>query len=255
MHDMMMKRFLLFAAAWLGGLVLADAQDLITTRFGEEIEARVVEIREGEVTYKMYKDLDGPTFLLAKGDILLIRFENGETKTFTDDTYYNAADPDAIRPGMKFREYKDLYYAGNYVRQPGDQYSAGWLGVASFVIPGLGQAVAGEWGRALGFAGGNVLMNILIQNQLEEGDDGKYYYNPYSAAAALYLAGIALNIWSTCDAVRVAKIKNMYYQDLRQQRAAMDWKIEPFFAAAPKSAADPAARTTPTAGLSLRITF
>ena len=100
-----MKRFLLFAAAWLGGLVLADAQDLITTRFGEEIEARVVEVREGEVAYKMYNDLDGPMFLLAKGDILLIRFENGETKTFTDDTYYNAADPDAIRPGMKFREY------------------------------------------------------------------------------------------------------------------------------------------------------
>lgn len=100
-------------------------------------------------------------------------------------------------------------------------------------------------------------MNILIQSQLEEGDDGKYYYNPYSAAAALYLAGIALNIWSTCDAVRVAKIKNMYYQDLRQQRAAMDWKIEPFFAAAPKSgpAAGPSARTTPTAGLSLCITF
>ena len=201
----MIKRILLLAAAWLGGLVLADAQDLLTAPSGEEIEATVVE----------------------------------------------------IRPGMKYREYKDLYYAGNYVRLPGDPYSPALLGIASYFVPGLGQAVAGEWDRALGFAGGNVLMNILIRNQLEEGDDGKYYYNPYSAAAALYLASIALNIWSTCDAVRVAKIKNMYYQDLRQKRAAMDWKIEPFFAAAPKSgpAAGPAARTTPTAGLSLCITF
>ena len=193
----MIKRILLLAAAWLGGLVLADAQDLLTAPSGEENEATVVE----------------------------------------------------IRPGMKYREYKDLYYAGNYVRLPGDPYSPALLGIASYFVPGLGQAVAGEWGRALRFFGG-CLLGGIVPAALAGYKDGAFL----EAGLLLYITGyLTCDIWSTCDAVRVAKIKNMYYQDLRQQRAAMDWKIEPFFAAAPKSGS--AARTTPTAGLSLRITF
>ena len=193
----MIKRILLLAAAWLGGLVLADAQDLLTAPSGEENEARVVE----------------------------------------------------IRPGMKYREYKDLYYAGNYVRLPGDPYSPALLGIASYFVPGLGQAVAGEWGRGLCFFGGCMLGGI-VPAALIGYNDGAFL----EAGLLLYITGyLTCEIWSTCDAVRVAKIKNMYYQDLRQQRAVMDWKIEPFFAAAPKSG--PASRTMPTAGLSLCITF
>ena len=54
----MIKRILLLAAAWLGGLVLADAQDLLTAPSGEENEATVVEIRPG-MKYREYKDLNG----------------------------------------------------------------------------------------------------------------------------------------------------------------------------------------------------
>ncbi|MBQ9819697.1 MAG: hypothetical protein IJM60_05395 [Bacteroidales bacterium] len=192
-----MKRLLLFAVAWLGGLVLADAQDLLTAPSGEENEATVVE----------------------------------------------------IRPGMKYREYKDFYYAGNYVRLPGDPYSPALLGIASYFVPGLGQAVAGEWGRGLRFFGG-CFLSVIPGLALITYKEGAYE----EAGMLMSLTGfMTCYIWNICDAARVAKIKNMYYQDLRQQRAAMDWKIEPFFAAAPKYG--PAAGATPTAGLSFRITF
>ena len=197
----MIKRILLLAAAWLGGLVLADAQDQLTAPSGEENEATVVE----------------------------------------------------IRPGMKYRQYKDYYYPGFYVRQSDDPYDPLLLSLVSCYVPGLGQAAAGEWGRGLRFLGGCFLSGIpgLALITYKEGAYEK-------AGMLMSLTGImTCYIWSICDAVRVAKIKNMYYQDLRVQGSTMDWKVEPFLAAAPKygPAAGPAARTTPTAGLSLCITF
>ena len=56
--------------------------------------------------------------------------------------------------------------------------------------------------------------------------------------AAALLAGALLGqavlyIWNICDAVRVAKIKNMYYRDIRSQNAGLDIKIEPYLTSAP----------------------
>lgn len=196
-----MKRLLLFAVAWLGGLVLAGAQAPAATPGGEAAEDRVGE----------------------------------------------------IRPGMKYSQYKDYYYPGFYVRQSDDPYDPLLLSLVSCYVPGLGQAAAGEWGRGLRFLGG-FFLSAIARGTLATFNDGAYE----EAGNLIALSGIlTCYIWNICDAARVAKIKNMYYQDLRVQGSTMDWKVEPFLAAAPKSgpAAGPAAGTTPTAGLSFKISF
>ena len=59
-------------------------------------------------------------------------------------------------------------------------------------------------------------------------------------------------IWNICDAVRVAKIKNMYYRDIRSQNAGLDIKIEPYLASAPTREMG---GNQLSAGLSLKFSF
>ena len=54
-----------------------------------------------------------------------------------------------------------------------------------------------------------------------------------------------------CDAVHISKVKNMYNQDLRAQRASLDFNVEPYFAYTPYA---PGA-VKPVAGLSFKVNF
>lgn len=53
----------------------------------------------------------------------------------------------AIKEGMKYKEVKELYNYKEYDRASGDRYNPVGAGIASFFIPGLGQAVSNEIGR------------------------------------------------------------------------------------------------------------
>ena len=108
-------------------------------------------------------------------------------------------------------------------------------------MPGLGQAVCGEVGRGLAFFGGEIAFDIVgsafaykmlsyVQKDANGNyvtdADGKYVYTDEKAAQkwALAIAGVgvanlAYLIWDICDARKVAKVKNMYYQDLMGVRA------------------------------------
>ncbi len=66
-------------------------------------------------------------------------------------------------------------------------------------------------------------------------------------------ARLGLDIYSICDAVHVSKAKNMYNQDLRAQRASLDFRIEPYFAYTPTGG--PIGSLAPAAGLSLKLNF
>lgn len=161
---------------------------------------------------------------------------------------------EVVYPGMKYKEYKDFYDPHLYVPDVADPYKRGWAGVASFFIPGLGQGIDGEWGRAAWMFGANVALNLAAQSQTImiyntsgqlTGIDHKPLYWVFFGASA------ALSVFSTIDAVRIAKIKNMYYQDLRAQRSAVDVRFQPYVACTPQSAS----RLQPAAGLSMVVNF
>ena len=160
----------------------------------------------------------------------------------------------SIEPGMKFREYKHYYDYHLYTHQKGDPYSRFWTGTASFFIPGLGQMFEGEWVRGIMFlaAATSLYAGTIANTEIVYDDEGKVLSSkPKNAMASVCSIGqFAVSIWSIVDAVHVAKIKNMYYQDLRALRSSVDAKLEPFVAFAPSTSG-----TQPVTGLNLKITF
>lgn len=236
-----MKKIFVFVVSLFGILPLF-AQDLITTKKGEDIQAKILEVSTKEVKYKNYNNPDGPTFVLNKSDIVMVRYENGEKDIFGQPTgrpSNHAAGE--IREGMKYKDYKNLYDTKYYVHEIGDEYSPAWAGVASVFIAGLGQGVAGEWGRGACFFFGNLALNAV----------SIYNWDTTIGYVAL-AAALGLDIWSIVDAVHVAKVKNMYYQDIRSQRASLDIKLTPYFAYTPTNVSG---GLQPAAGLSLRVSF
>ena len=250
----MRKLLLVFAFILCCGITVS-AQDLITKKDGTDIQAKILEVTSTEVKYKKYSNLEGPTFTLLKSDILIVRYENGENEVFNDSQKASALNTsNDVFPGMRYRDYKDFYNTRNYVKQPGDPYTPFWIGFGDFFIPGLGNAITGEWGRAAGFFFSNLGLGILGLTQVNVVTTSYGSYYEYTGLYwAIMAARIGLNVWSICDAVHVAKAKNMYNQDLRAQRASLDFKIEPFFAYTPTGITTN--NFTPTAGLTMKLSF
>ena len=142
-----------------------------------------------------------------------------------------------VRPGMKYNELKSVYSFRDYNKSANDPYSPGWNAFASYVLPGLGQALSREPGRGLRFfatstavsAFGYYEADKLLDNLVKDanGDyardaDGGIMFKDEGAAKrqvmALIASGVAeaaVCLWSCVDAARVAKIKNLYSRDVR----------------------------------------
>ena len=62
--------------------VAMNAQDVITKKNGDEIQAKVLEVGVSDVKYKRYGSDSGPTYTLPKSDIFMIKYENGDKDVF-----------------------------------------------------------------------------------------------------------------------------------------------------------------------------
>ncbi|MBR4818303.1 MAG: hypothetical protein IKZ72_06680 [Bacteroidales bacterium] len=146
-----------------------------------------------------------------------------------------------IAPGMKYRELKGIYNPKEYFKSSVDPYSRGWSGLASAVVPGLGQLVCGEAGRGIAVFAGDFAFGVAAgvcvnkfydyvqrdaNGNIQRDADGNLVITDEKAALkwGLGLIGVAAGnavywVWNICDAVKVAKVKNMYYQDLQGGRA------------------------------------
>ena len=137
-----------------------------------------------------------------------------------------------IAPYAKYKTLKESYNYKDYNRMPDDKYSTAWSGVASFFIPGLGQMICDEVGRGFAWLGTSIGCQILtgIGSAMITGTF--YGYDPdfenngtleveingaTTMGMLLFSAGLlgtlAVDISAIVDAVRVAKVKNMFEQD------------------------------------------
>nr|ACA61153.1 TM2 [uncultured microorganism] len=152
-----------------------------------------------------------------------------------------------VVPGMKYKDLKDIYNHKDYVKSSVDPYSKFWSGLASFAIPGLGQVICGETGRGLAIFGGDLALGLVnsvvadkylsyaqkdASGEYIKGDDGWYVFTDEQAAKkwgrtllGTVTATLVYDIWNICDARKVAKVKNMYYQDL--QGRAVEFNLYP----------------------------
>lgn len=241
--------FLATAALSLG------AQDIVVLESGEAVKAKVTEIDDFSVRYRLYGEPEGVVYKVRKADVAKIIYESGRVETFggsgaallAQDADAGSADAIGVRPGMLYREYRPYYRPSEYMRVFGDPYSPGWSGVASFFIPGLGQMVSGEIGRGCAFLGGTIGLCLLTTL-----GSAALYDFPVGAlglAVGGSLALVAVDIWAIVDAVQVAKVKNMYYRDLRQ-KYPVEMKIYPSVGSIPTLSGN-----SVSAGLALAVRF
>ena len=65
--------------------LLAVAQDVITLKNGDEIQAKVTEVGQTEVKYKRFDNPDGPTYNINKSDVFMVKYQNGLKDVFKDE--------------------------------------------------------------------------------------------------------------------------------------------------------------------------
>lgn len=61
------------------------SQDTIHTINGQKIQAKVTEIGETEIKYKLFTNMDGPVIVMYRNKVNKIRFENGAEMKFKED--------------------------------------------------------------------------------------------------------------------------------------------------------------------------
>ena len=80
------------------------AQDIIRTKTGKDISAKVLEINDDEVSYKMFDNQEGPTIRIGTDKLYKIIFENGSEYAFVEEKPShnlpaNAPLKDLVAPG------------------------------------------------------------------------------------------------------------------------------------------------------------
>lgn len=228
-----MKRIALILALALVSVALS-AQDIITKRDGTDIEAKVLEVLSSEIKYKRASNPDGPTYTLEKSEILMIRYENGEKDIMEQQSPAVNQQRPAVNQQVvpSYKALKERYDPKDYVRMEGDTFNPVWTGVASAFIPGLGQLICGETPRGLIMLGSALVLEGVFGYCSYElssfNNDKNLGYDttptPHEAqsqriltatAVITGIAGLALDVWATIDAVQMAKVKNMYRRDLK----------------------------------------
>ena len=76
------------------------------------------------------------------------------------------------------------------------------VGIASYFIPGLGQAINGQWGKAVGFFGTYVLGGVLACAGLAKSGASKGGLGMVALGVA---SSLGASIWSIVDAVKSAR--------------------------------------------------
>ena len=79
-----MKNLLLFILFVCSSNII-KAQDTLSTRYGENILVKVIEVGTTEVKYKKLDNLNGPDFTILKSDLLMIKYENGTSEMFSKE--------------------------------------------------------------------------------------------------------------------------------------------------------------------------
>ncbi len=77
-----MKYLFILSIVLLSSHVDMKAQDIIVKPSGDEIEAKVLEITDQTIKYKLFNHLDGPTRSIEQSDVFLVIYENGTRESF-----------------------------------------------------------------------------------------------------------------------------------------------------------------------------
>ncbi|HEY0054399.1 MAG TPA: hypothetical protein VGB63_03495 [Pedobacter sp.] len=106
--------------------VQAFSQDKIYKKNGEVVEAKIVEVLEGEIKYKLFFDQNGPLYTVDKDRLTKIIYQTGREEAFTGSLRDAALYADQSRKAIKLNflsplaGYTQLSYEQNV--KPGRSY-------------------------------------------------------------------------------------------------------------------------------------
>lgn len=102
-----------------------------------------------------------------------------------------------------------------YQKMAGDRHDVVGSAVASAFIPGLGECLNGEWGRGMAKFGFGVLALSGAGASVALFARDRDYYTAAGIAMLLVFgsAVVAVDVWSVLDAIKIAKVKNLYERD------------------------------------------
>lgn len=129
LNILLLFSFLLFAN-------MLHAQDLIIKRDGSEIKAKVTRISQTEIDYKKQSNLSGPDYVIAKREVLMIMFANGEKEIFLEEPEPEPQQPAATQvpnhtPAIQTPQVQEFSFIGNWYTTDRtlyivERYGSGW---------------------------------------------------------------------------------------------------------------------------------
>lgn len=110
-----MKKLQLLLLCLSTGIV-ALSQDIIVKTSGEEIKARVFEINNREIKFKKYENPDGPSYIIDKSQVFMIRYENGNKDVFSNEPVPKSVvtPPKPVVPPVPLSPQKPFYLNGHH---------------------------------------------------------------------------------------------------------------------------------------------
>ena len=87
-----MKKIILIAIC-LSSSIITFSQDILTKKNGEDIKVKVTEVNQVDIKFKKSDNLTGPTYIISKGDVFMIRYEDGSKDIFNEIS--NTSDMDS----------------------------------------------------------------------------------------------------------------------------------------------------------------
>lgn len=75
-----------------------QAQDKVYRKTGDVVAAKIIEVNDEFVVYKMFNNLEGPNYKLRKDAIDKVVYENGSTETFSGSTQFKPMNTAPARP-------------------------------------------------------------------------------------------------------------------------------------------------------------
>ena len=84
-----MKSFLALIGCLFTFSSICLAQDVITTRDKQKIQAIVTEVGDDYIKFKYYHNLEGSVYILKIKDIISIRYQNGQVEAFQTENRKN----------------------------------------------------------------------------------------------------------------------------------------------------------------------
>jgi hypothetical protein len=116
-----------------------------------------------------------------------------------------------------------------YSFRKGDPFNPISAGIASLIIPGLGQMISGKIERGVVFlAGFTSCLAVSAEGLFKywSSAGGNYGVDPFQVFKAGLVGAICIDLWSIGDAVKVAKVNNLVLRN--KHRSSYNFNIKPF---------------------------